>query len=67
MLQLDQSMEVLKMSHPHFLFTNAKNFYDMDTFNAGEATRAHLLMLDILADMHPSLVTLPMVWDFTVP
>lgn len=39
----------------------------MDTFNACEMTGALLLTIDIWADVHPSLVTLPVDWDYTVP
>ena len=39
----------------------------MDTLNAGEQSGALLLTLDAWADVHPSLVTLPVDWDYTVP
>lgn len=64
---LDRAMTVLKMTHPQILLEDAGWFYDMDTFNACEMTGALLLTLDIWADVHPSLVTRPVDWDWAVP
>ena len=66
-VQLDEFRDKLKMTHPQILFEDTHYFYDLETFNACEATGALLLTLDAWADIHPSLVTLPVDWDFTVP
>ena len=42
-------------------------FYDLETFNTCEVTGSLLLTLDAWADIHPSLITLPVEWDFSVP
>lgn len=42
-------------------------FYDLETFNSCETSGALLLTLEAWAGIHPSLVTLPVEWDFTVP
>ena len=59
--------EMLKMTHPQILLEDTHYFYDLETFNTCEMTGSLLLTLDGWADIHPSLVTLPVEWDFTVP
>ena len=66
-LYLDDLREMLKMSHPQIIFEDAHYFYDIETFNTCEATGSLLLTLDAWSDIHPSLVTLPVEWNFTVP
>lgn len=66
-LYLDDLREMLKMTHPQIIFEDAHYFYDIETFNTCEATGALLLTLDAWSDVHPSLVTLPVEWNFTVP
>ncbi|WP_320972047.1 LysR family transcriptional regulator [Enterocloster bolteae] len=66
-LHLDKLREILKMTHPQIILEDAPYFYDLETFNACEVTGSLLLTLDAWADIHPSLVTLPVEWDYTVP
>ena len=66
-LELDDFREKLKMTHPQIIFMDAHYFYDLETFNACEATGSLLLTLDAWADIHPSLITLPVDWEFSVP
>lgn len=66
-LYLDKLREILKMTHPQIILEDAHYFYDMETFNACEVTGSLLLTLDAWASIHPSLVTLPVEWDYTVP
>lgn len=66
-LHLDNLREILKMTHPQIVFEDADYFYDMDTFNACEMEGSLLLTLDAWASIHPSLVTLPVDWEYTVP
>lgn len=66
-LQLDHFREVLKMTHPQIILEDAHYFYDMETFNTCEATGSLLLTLDAWSGIHPSLVTLPVDWNFSVP
>lgn len=65
-LHLDDLREILKMTHPQIIFEDAHYFYDMDTFNTCEITGSLLLTLDAWAGIHPSLVTLPIDWDYTI-
>lgn len=64
---LDEFREMLKMTHPQTILEDTHYFYDMETFNTCGTTGSLLLTLDAWAGIHPSLVTLPVDWDFTVP
>ena len=64
---LDHFHDMLKMAHPQILIEEAGYYYDMDTFNACEQTGSLLLTLDAWAHIHPSLVTLPVKWEYKVP
>ena len=66
-LQLDYFRELLKMTRPQIILDDAHYFYDMETFNSCETTGSLLLTLDTWAGIHPSLVTLLVAWEFTVP
>lgn len=64
---LDHFHDMLKMTHPQILIEEAGYYYDMDTFNTCEQTGTLLLTLDVWANIHPSLVTLPVKWEYKVP
>ena len=63
---LDHFHDMLKMTHPQILIEEAGYYYDMDTFNTCEQTGSLLLTLDAWASIHPSLVTLPIKWDYKI-
>lgn len=65
-LYLDKLREILKMTHPQIILEDAAYFYDLETFNTCEVTGSLHLTLDAWADIHPSLITLPVEWDYTV-
>lgn len=46
---------------------DAPRFYDIEVFNRCEQSGAVLLTLDCWSDVHPSLVTIPVKWDYTLP
>lgn len=64
---LDHFHDMLKMAHPQILVEEAGYYYDMDTFNTCEQEGALLLTLDAWSGIHPSLITLPVKWDYKVP
>lgn len=64
---LDQLRDLLEKEHPQIQLVDMPYFYDADVFNACEQTNSVLLTLDAWADVHPSLTTLPVEWDFTAP
>lgn len=64
---LDHFHDMLTMTHPQILVEEAGYYYDMDTFNACEQTGSLLLTLDAWVNIHTSLVTLPVKWEYKVP
>lgn len=53
--------------HPAIRIEDTSQFYDLEVFNRCAQTRQPLMTLDCWADVHPSLVTLPVDWNFTIP
>ncbi len=53
--------------HPQIRITDTPNFYDTSVFNECEQMNCLMETLDIWADVHPSLVTLPVEWEYEVP
>lgn len=64
---LDHFHDMLKMTHPQIWIEEVGYYYDMDTFNTCEQTGSLLLTLDAWANIHPSLVTLPIKPEYKVP
>lgn len=64
---LDYFRAILNMTHPQILITDTDYYYDIETFNMCEQTGMFLLTLDAWSDIHPSLVTLPVEWDYQIP
>lgn len=64
---LNQMRDDIIKSHPNIKIKDALNKYDTTIFN--ECDQANCLMetLDIWMDVHPSLVTLPMEWEYEMP
>ena len=65
--RLDRFQDKLQRDHPQILIEETDYYYDVDTFNACEQNGTLLLTLDAWADVHPSLVTLPVAWDGQIP
>ena len=65
--RLDHFQDVIQLTHPQIIIQEADYYYDVDTFNTCEQNGTLLLTLDAWAEVHPSLVTLPVDWDYTVP
>ena len=53
--------------HPAIAIEDTPQFYDMEVFNRCVQTRNPLMTLECWSEVHPSLVTLPVDWDFTIP
>ena len=53
--------------HPRIKIVDASNFYDTSVFNECEQMNYLMETLDIWTDIHPSLVTLPMEWEYEIP
>ena len=66
-ISLNNFRQNLKINHPQIIFEENTCFYDVETFNMCEENDNLLLTLDAWKNIHPSLVTLPVNWDFKVP
>ncbi len=64
---LDDMRNLLKMTHPQIIMEDSDYLYDMDTFNYCEERGVLLLTQDRWHNIHPSLKTVPVQWDFTLP
>ncbi len=57
----------LGTEHPEIQIKDAPQQYTLEMFNRCEQGCAVLLTLDGWKDVHPSLVTLPVDWEYTMP
>ncbi|WP_342048864.1 LysR family transcriptional regulator [Bacillus sp. OTU530] len=64
---LDRLRDEIEAKHPKIHIIDTPNFYDADVFNKCEQMNYVMETLDIWADVHPSLVTIPVEWDYEVP
>ena len=64
---LNQMRDDILENHPQIRITDVPNFYDTSIFNECEQMNYVMETLDIWADIHPSLITLPMEWDYEMP
>lgn len=64
---LDRLRDEIAREHPAITLRDAPGYYDMEVFNrCGEA--GYLMETpEIWAGVHPSLVTLPVAWDYALP
>ena len=63
---LNQMRDDILESHPRVKIVDVPNFYDTSIFNECEQMNYLMETLDIWTDIHPSLVTLPMEWEYKV-
>lgn len=64
--KIDELRDEIIDHHPEISIINADYFYDMDTFNF---CVNHNYLMESLAqwhDIHPSLVSIPMDWDYSI-
>lgn len=64
---LSQFLEYFKKINLNIQMIDAGPYYDFDTFVQCEENGNLLLTYDIWANTHPSLVTLPVDWDYRTP
>lgn len=64
---LNQMRDDILEKHPQIKIVDAPNFYDASVFNECEQMNYLMETLDIWADVHPSLVTRSMEWDYEIP
>ena len=64
---LDDMRSLLKMTHPQIIMEDSDYLYDIDTFNYCEERGVLLLTQERWHNIHPSLKTVPVQWDFALP
>ena len=64
---LDSIRQLLETQHPQIHILDVPYFYDANVFNICEQSGCFLLTLDAWSEVHPSLVTIPVAWDFVMP
>jgi DNA-binding transcriptional LysR family regulator len=57
----------VETEHPEIHIKDAPHQYTIEMFNRCEESGAVLLTLDGWKDVHPSLVTIPVDWEYTIP
>lgn len=57
----------LEQNHPQIHIEDAGYFYDIEVFNRCAETGNVLLNLECWRDIHPSLVTIPVDWEYAIP
>lgn len=64
---LDVLRAEIKLHYPQIKIEDTSYFYDIHVFNRCEQTSNILLTLDAWKDVHFSLVTIPVNWNYHVP
>lgn len=64
---LNALRDEIEKHHPYIQVIDAPHFYDTAIFNECEQTGCLMETLDIWEDVHPSLVTVPMMWNYKIP
>lgn len=53
--------------YPQIQIEDTSQFYDMEVFNRCARTSNVMVTLECWQDVHPSLVTIPVAWNHTIP
>ena len=64
---IDRMWEEIEHSHNDIKIVDIKNIYDIEVFNMCEQFGYIMETPEIWKDIHPSLITLPMKWTYTLP
>lgn len=57
----------LEKNHPQIKIEDTKQFYDISVFNRCAETDNVLLTIECWSDVHPSLISIPVNWDYSIP
>lgn len=66
-ITLDNLHNMLNRKHPQINIVETSFFYDIDVFNDCVQNKNILLTLDAWKNVHPSLITVPVDWQYKVP
>lgn len=64
---LNQIRNDIMTNHTSIRIVDVPNYYDTSIFNECEQMNYLMETLDIWEDIHPSLITLPMDWEYKMP
>lgn len=64
---LNRMRDELEAEHPRITILDTPHFYGTSVFNQCEQLGCVMETLDIWRDVHPSIVTIPMEWDYQMP
>lgn len=64
---LDQMRDDILRNHSEIHIVDFDGYYDISTFNLCEQQGYLMETLDMWASLHPSLVTIPVQWDYEMP
>lgn len=64
---LNRLRDEIEEQHPLITLMDTPHFYDTSVFNECEQMGCVMETLDIWKDVHPSLVTIPVEWEYTMP
>lgn len=64
---LNRLRDEIEKQHPLITLMDTPHFYDTSVFNECEQMGCVMKTLDIWKDVHPSLVTIPVEWEYTMP
>lgn len=64
---VDRIRDEIETFHPEIQIVDAPNFYDMEAFNSCERHGYMMEVPDTWAEAHPSIVTIPVEWDYEMP
>lgn len=64
---LNKMRDEIETKHLQITLLDTPHFYDTGVFNEYEQMRCVMETLDIWKDVHPSIVTIPMEWDYEMP
>lgn len=64
---LNRLHDEIETKHPKINILSIPHLYDVNIFNECEQTGYIMETLDIWQEIHPSIITLPMEWDYQMP
>lgn len=64
---LNRMRDEIEMQHPQITLFDTPHFYDTSVFNECEQMGCIMETLEIWKDVHPSIVTIPMEWNYKMP
>ena len=62
--ELNRLRDEIETKHPNIGILDIPHFYDTNVFNECEQAGCIMETLDIWKDVHPSIVTIPMEWEY---